>query len=414
VDLTALETPQSLVLGWFDDCAAPGVLANRVVMDGDTTCRIRFADRPAVPVAVVTFPPGPHPLGRVIAFDGSLSHVLDPVTGAQDPAGIRVFTWDFESDGIVDATGPRSTAAIAQHAFQSPGTYTVRLQVQGGPFDATADRLHDVTVVSATGTLRALTVHKAGDGGGTIATSPPGLMGCGAGCTSAGPVELEEGTVVTLVADADPFSSFTGWNGTGCTSAAASVPVAMSTDRTCTATFTRDSFTLTVSRTGGGRVTSAPAGIDCGSDCVQSYGRGTAVTLTAAPDPGFQFDGWSQDCAGTNPIVPVVLDGDRTCHAAFSPVPAAPVLTVQVNRPAGSAGRIIGVSPPGNPINCDGVGPVCAASFPPGTTVTVRPSDTSIELGLFGSWAGCDAVGGLAACTVTLSGNRTVTATFVR
>jgi uncharacterized repeat protein (TIGR02543 family) len=188
----------------------------------------------------------------------------------------------------------------------------------------------------------------------------------------------------------------------------------MSTNRTCTATFARDSFTLTVSRTGSGRVTSAPAGIDCGSDCVQSYGRSTAVTLTASPDPGFQFDGWSQDCAGTNPIAPVVLDGDRTCHAAFSPVPAAPVLTVQVNKPAGSAGRIIGVSPPGNPINCDGIGPVCAATFAPGATVTVRPSDTSIELGLFGSWAGCDAVGGLAACTVTLTGNHTVTATFVR
>jgi hypothetical protein len=114
------------------------------------------------------------------------------------------------------------------------------------------------------------------------------------------------------------------------------------------------------------------------------------------------------------PTTQVVLDGDRACHAAFSPSPAAPALTVQVIKPAGSAGRIIGVSPPGNPINCDGTGPVCAATFAPGATVTVRPSDTSIELGLFGGWAGCDALGGLAACTVTLTGSRTVTATFVR
>jgi hypothetical protein len=414
VDLTAVETPQSLVMGWFDDCAASGAPSNRVVLDADKTCRIRFTDRPAFPVAIVTFAPGPYAVGEVIRFDGSASHMLDPVTGTQDPAGIRVFNWDFENDGSVDATGPRGTTAIVQHAFQTPGIHTVRLRVRGGPFDEAADRLHDVMVVSPTRTLYGLTAQKAGDGGGTIATSPPGLIGCGVGCTNVGPVELDEGTVVTLVADADPFSSFTGWSGTGCTSAAASVQVTMSTDRTCTASFTRASFTLTVSTTGSGRVTSAPAGIDCGSDCAQSYGRGTVVTLTAVPDPGFQFAGWSQDCAGTNPIAQAVLDGDRVCHAAFSPSPAEPALTVQVNKPAGSVGRIIGVSPPGNPINCDGIGPVCAATFPSGTTVSVRPSDTSIELGLFGSWVGCDAVGGLLTCTVTLTFSRTVTATFVR
>jgi hypothetical protein len=47
--------------------------------------------------------------------------------------------------------------------------------------------------------------------------------------------------------------------------------------------------------------------------------------------------------------------------------------------------------------------------------VVVRPSGTSIELGLFGNWLGCDAVGGfLFECTVTMTGHRTVTATFVQ
>jgi alpha-tubulin suppressor-like RCC1 family protein/PKD repeat protein len=414
VELTAAETPQSLVLGWFDDCAAAGVLVNRVVMDGDRTCRLRFTDRPAVPVALFSFAPGPYAVGEVIIFDAGASHVLDPVTGTQDPAGIRAFNWDFENDGPFEVAGPRGTAAIVQHAFQAPGTYTVRLQVRGGPFDETADRLHDVTIVSASGALHGLTVQKAGDGDGTIVTSPPGLIGCGAGCASAGPVQVEEDRLVGLVAQAAPGSTFTGWSGTGCTSASATVEVTMSADRTCTAAFTRDSVVLTASSSGGGRVTSSPAGIDCGSDCTESYGRGTAVMLTASPDAGFQFDGWSLDCAGTNPVTQVVLDGDRACHATFSPVPAEPVLTVEVTRPAGSIGRIIGVSPPGNPIDCDGVGPVCVATFPSGTIVTVRPSDTSIELALFGSWAGCDSVGGLAACTVTLTGSRTVAATFVR
>jgi uncharacterized repeat protein (TIGR02543 family) len=226
-------------------------------------------------------------------------------------------------------------------------------------------------------------------------------------------VLIEEGTRITLTALADPSSTFTGWSGS-CAGTVSRVEVTMSGARSCTATFAPAAFTLGVTRSAGGRVTSSPLGIDCGADCTHSYAPGTLVTLTASPDAGFQFDGWSQDCSGTNPASPVVMDGDRSCHASFSAVPAQATLTVAVVKPAGSLGRIVAVSPPANPINCDGTGPVCQATFAPGTTVVVRPNDTSIELNLFGSWTGCDAVGGLFACTVTLNGSRTVTATFAR
>jgi hypothetical protein len=59
-------------------------------------------------------------------------------------------------------------------------------------------------------------------------------------------------------------------------------------------------------------------------------------------------------------------------------------------------------------------GGVCSASFPPGTVVSVGPTSSDLELGRFAGWAGCDTVGTLAACTVTLTGDRTVTATFSR
>ncbi len=60
-------------------------------------------------------------------------------------------------------------------------------------------------------------------------------------------------------------------------------------------------FTLTVSTTGSGSctVTSSPSGINCGSDCSESYDSGTSVTLTATPDSGSTFDGWSGACSGT-------------------------------------------------------------------------------------------------------------------
>jgi hypothetical protein len=41
--------------------------------------------------------------------------------------------------------------------------------------------------------------------------------------------------------------------------------------------------------TGGGTVTSSPAGIDCGATCSGNFASGSLVTLTATPDPGASF-----------------------------------------------------------------------------------------------------------------------------
>jgi len=54
-------------------------------------------------------------------------------------------------------------------------------------------------------------------------------------------------------------------------------------------------LTVTKQGNGTGAVTSDPPGIDCGADCTESYDNGTVVTLTANPDPGSVFAGWSVD-----------------------------------------------------------------------------------------------------------------------
>ncbi len=51
--------------------------------------------------------------------------------------------------------------------------------------------------------------------------------------------------------------------------------------------------------TGGGTVTSDPAGIDCGGTCVASFALGITVALTATPALDSDFAGWSgAGCAG--------------------------------------------------------------------------------------------------------------------
>ena len=77
--------------------------------------------------------------------------------------------------------------------------------------------------------------------------------------------------------------------------------------------------TLTVSKPGigNGTVRSADAGIICGTDCVETYGSGTAITLTATADVGSVFAGWTgSGCSGTG-ACEVTMNTNTTVAATF-------------------------------------------------------------------------------------------------
>lgn len=69
---------------------------------------------------------------------------------------------------------------------------------------------------------------------------------------------------------------------------------------------------------GGGKVTSSPAGIDCGTMCSASYAENTSVTLTAAPDASSSFTGWSGDCSGAQLTCTVPMSMARSVKATFT------------------------------------------------------------------------------------------------
>lgn len=66
-------------------------------------------------------------------------------------------------------------------------------------------------------------------------------------------------------------------------------------------------YTLTTNTNGNGSVTSGG-----------TYDAGTSLTITATPDPGYQFDNWSGDLSGsTNPIT-FTINSNMTVTANFS------------------------------------------------------------------------------------------------
>jgi Divergent InlB B-repeat domain len=153
---------------------------------------------------------------------------------------------------------------------------------------------------------------------------------------------------------------------------------------------------------GSGKVTSDPAGIDCGSSCTMQVALGSQVTLTATPGPGASVHAWGGACTGTSTTCVVSVTAATDVTASFDPVR----LTVTAQ---GSGGWVTssGVNSPDG-IDC-GVGTTCSASFPIGTTLTLFAIRT--ETGALESWSNCPYASSVL-CNITLTTDTSVTATF--
>jgi len=160
----------------------------------------------------------------------------------------------------------------------------------------------------------ALTVSPAGTGGGTVSSSDGSIV-CPSTCTAT----YNSGTSVTLTATPNTGSIFTGW--TGCdTVIDTTCTVTMSASRSVTATFDVQRFTLTVSTagTGTGTVSSNDGLISsCPGTCTATYNAGTSVTLTATPDAGSIFAGWTGCDTVLDTTCTVTMSASRSVTATF-------------------------------------------------------------------------------------------------
>jgi len=235
-----------------------------------------------------------------------------------------------------------------------------------------------------------LIVEKSGTGTGTVTASG---INCGTDCSES----YVFATFVNLTASANIGSTFTGW--TGCDSVNSNTcTVTMTTNKTVSAIFTSNQYTLTAGKTGTGSGVITGTGISCGIDCTELFTYGTVVTLTATADTGSGFTSWTGcDSINTNTCT-VTINGNKTVSAAFT----LNTYTLTATKAGTGSGSLTAPD-----LSC--VGSMCTGTY--NYNETVHITATADSGSVFASWTGCDSVNNNI-CTILVNGDKNITATF--
>lgn len=222
--------------------------------------------------------------GNTVNLDG---------TGSFDPDGDALeYEWSFLSRPNGSAAS-LSGAGMPTSSFLPDvlGTYAVQLKVED-PFGET-----DTETVSVLAVVMSYTLSVDAEQGGTTEPEP-------------GIYSYEEGENVQVAAVPDSGYRFKEWTGdAGGTNNP--VFIFMDSDKEVTARFIKQ-YTLTTSSEEGGSIDPAPG--------TYTYDSGASVTVTAVPDKGYIFAGWSGSVSGSaNPVV-LTMNSDKEVKARFKKI----------------------------------------------------------------------------------------------
>ena len=240
-----------------------------------------------------------------------------------------------------------------------------------------------------------LSLTIAGSGSGTVTLYQT------TNCTSTCSESYDTGTEVTLTATPASGSTFAAWSGDDCGGSSQTTSVTMDAARSCTATFDVEQFTLslTITGSGSGTVTLVDGNdtTSCSSNCSESYDTGTEVTLTATPDNGSTFAGFSGDCGGT-------MTAAQSCTATFNVSQSTLSLTM-----TGSGSGTVTLVDGNDTTTCTSN---CSKSYDIGTSVTLIPDPNGVSF--FIDWGGdcANGTGRDLTWTVTMNSNVSCSVVF--
>ena len=197
------------------------------------------------------------------------------------------------------------------------------------------------------------------------------------------------GTVVTLMANANANYKFIKWTG-AVGGTVNPVTITMDNDKTVNVTFSAgivSNYTLTVTASNG-TVTKSP---NQATYPASTPTASTVVTLTAEPNAGYHFTGWTGDLTGSENPKTINMNGNKAVTANFASGGGGPY-TLTVNATNGTV-----VKTPD------------AADYASGTSVSLQANaDAGYH---FTTWSG-DATGTTNPVAVTMNRDKTVTAYF--
>jgi len=229
-----------------------------------------------------------------------------------------------------------------------------------------------------------------------IISEPAGIDCTAATCSQS----FDNKTVITLKATSINGKKVQAWTGAcAATHPEADCTLTLTSNLQAGATQAEGTQVLTVTKTGAGRISSSPDGIDCGDICSQEFPTDTPINLTAFPDAGQRLKDWEGCDAVNEGICTLALSTGRTVAASF----AAIVWELEVEV-SGSGGRI--TSGDGN-IDCPAL---CNSQVLDGKSVQLAATP-AVGYEFIG-WAGCGQAGNNPVCSLTMSKNQRVIAQF--
>src|SRR5439155_1731165 len=240
-------------------------------------------------------------------WTGDASGTANPLSVTMD--GNKNITAQFTLSLSVTVVGSGSVTKSPNQASYAPGTVVqltstpaVGWHLVGWSGDAsgTANPL-SVTMnanknITATFAINTYTLSVTTVGSGTVAKSPDQPT-------------YDHGTVVQLTATPAVGWHLVGWSGDA-SGTANPLSVTMDANKNITATFAIDTYTLNLTTVGNGTASKNPD--------QPSYNFGTVVQLTATPNAGQSFVGWTGDASGTANPLSVTMDANKSITATFA------------------------------------------------------------------------------------------------
>ena len=388
VSLTATPEPGWRFAGWSGDLSG-SVSPATLTMDSDKSVTATFIEEFTLTTSVIG-------MGTVDPSSGTYdTGAMVSLTATPEP-GWRFAGWSGDLSGSVSpATLTMDSDKSVTATFIEEFTLTTSV-IGMGTVDPSSGTYDTGTMVSLTATPEPgwRFAGWSGDLSGSVSpatltmdsdksvtatfieefTLTTSVIGMGTVDPSSG--TYDTGTMVSLTATPEPGWRFAGWSG-DLSGSVSPATLTMDSDKSVTATFIEE-FTLTTSVIGMGTVDPSSG----------TYDTGTMVSLTATPEPGWRFAGWSGDLTGSVSPAMVTMDSEKTVTATF-----IEQFTLTVN----TAGMgTVTLSPLGG-------------IYDVGTEVTLTASPTGMKT--FDGWSG-DLSGTNNPETITMDAAKSVTATF--